>query len=303
MQRAIFISYRREDVPDAVGRVYDKLTGAFGEAAVFKDVDTLLVGKDFGAAIEGVISRCRFTLALIGPGWTESLIKRRGDRSDWVRIELEAALKTPSVEVIPVLLSGADMPSAEQLPESLHPLLRLHAAEVRRDPDFHRDMSKLVAYLSAHGVDRSDDGSGAVGLWRELSQTEDIEDLRRFIDTFGGTTQAFEARRRVDQLSTVKRLRRIAVCFRHAEPGDYEAGLLLIDGIDAFRSCWPNTAWNGEFAHLREVAMEHLDQDDVNYDDDVNYYEHGQTGAEIPMETLEDWCVRADKLITKFRST
>lgn len=294
MQRAIFISYRREDVPDAVGRVYDKLTGAFGEAAVFRDVDTLLVGKDFGAAIEGVISKCRFTLALIGPAWAESLTKRRGDPSDWVRVEIEAALNTPSVEVVPVLLSGADMPSAEQLPESLRPLLRLHAAKVRRDPDFHGDMSKLVGYLSVHGVDRSDDGSGAVGLWRELSQTEDIEDLRRFIDTFGATTQAFEARRRVDQLSAVKRLRYIAVCFEHAEPGDDEAGWLLMTGVDAFKRCWPNTAWDKELTHFREVAMEHLDEEDVYY------YEQGPE-TEIPAENLEDWCIRADKLIAKFR--
>lgn len=287
MQRAIFISYRREDAPDAVGRVYDKLTGAFGEAAVFKDVDTLLVGKDFGATIEGVISRCRFTLALIGPGWAESLTKRRGDASDWVRIELEAALRAPSVEVVPVLLSGADMPSAEQLPDSLRPLLRLHAAKVRRDPDFHRDMSKLVAYLSVNGVDRSDDGSGAVGLWRELSQTEDIEDLRNFIDTFSETAQAFEARRRVDQLTTLKRLRFITGYLEHGEPEE-DAGCILMSGVEAFERRWTKTLWNAELTKMRELAMECADF----YDDGLEPID------DILLETPQDWCKRADKFIT-----
>lgn len=295
MQSAIFISYRREDAPDAVGRVYDKLTAAFGEHAVFRDVYTLELGEDFGEVIASVIAKCRVTLALIGPTWSETLAKRREDPSDWVRIELETALKTPNVEVVPILLNGANLPSADQLPESLHPLLRLHAAQVRRDPDFRRDMSELITKLSARGVVRSDDGSGAVGLWRELSQTEDIEDLRRFIDTFGQTSQAFEARRRVDQLSIVKRLRYVAVCFEDAEPGEDEAGWLLMAGVDVFKRHWPDTAWDKELAHFREVAMEHLDEEDLYY------YQHGPETDDILAESLEDWRTRADKIIGKSR--
>ena len=33
----IFISYRRSDTPDAVGRIYDRLVAEFGKARVFKD--------------------------------------------------------------------------------------------------------------------------------------------------------------------------------------------------------------------------------------------------------------------------
>jgi hypothetical protein len=294
MQHAVFISYRREDVPDAVGRVYDRLTAAFGEAAIFKDVDALPVGEDFEKVIASVIARCSVALVMIGPAWAETFAKRQ-DSLDLVRIEIETALKTPNVEVIPVLLAGADLPTAEHLPGSLHPLLRLHAATVRRDPDFHRDMSKLVTNLSARGVERSDEGSGAVGLWRELSQTEDIEDLRRFIDTFGGTAQAFEARRRVDQLSTVRRLRHIGAYVEHTQPEEEEAGWLLIDGIDAFKRCWAKTPWDNELARLRELAMENVDPGSLAY------YEHGpQAADDIPAETLEDWGSRANKFIAAF---
>lgn len=43
----IFISYRRSDNPDAVGRLYDRLVSGFGKSAVFKDVDSIPLGQDF----------------------------------------------------------------------------------------------------------------------------------------------------------------------------------------------------------------------------------------------------------------
>ncbi len=43
----IFISYRRSDTPDAVGRIYDRLVSEFGKARVFKDVDSIPLGQDF----------------------------------------------------------------------------------------------------------------------------------------------------------------------------------------------------------------------------------------------------------------
>ena len=294
MQHAIFISYRREDAPDAVGRVYDKLAAAFGEAAVFKDIDALSAGEDFGEAIADVVAKCRVTLALIGPAWAEALVRRRGDQSDWVQIELEAALKTPSVQVIPVLLSGGKLPSAEHLPESLFPLLRLHAVDVRRDPDFHRDMERLVSKLSALGLVRSYDISGAVGLWRELSQSEDIEDLRRFIDTFGGTPQAFEARRRVDQLLMVKDIRWIGAYLERVDDEDDDAAWLLIDGVDVFKRCWTSTSWDKELARLQELAMK--GRDDLG----LACYEHSLgPGDDALAETLESWRNRANRFFAK----
>lgn len=293
MQHAIFINYRREDAPDAVSRVYDKLTAAFGEAVVFKDVDDLRGGDDFGEFIASVIAKCSVALALIGPAWSESLAKRRGDSPDWVRLELETALKMPNVKVVPVLLNGANLPGSEQIPESLHPLLRLHAAIVRRDPDFHRDMSILITDLSRCGVVRSDDGSDAAGLWRELCQTDDINDLRHFIDTFSGTAQAFEARRRVDQLLTVKLLRDIGAYLEYTGSEDDHAGWLLAMGVDAFKYRWTNTVWDKELAGLRELGIESME--------DPGDFFHPQIYVlEECVMTLEDWNDRATKFIAQF---
>lgn len=49
---AVFIGYRRDDVPDVAGRVYDRLAHEFGRPAVFKDVDAIPTN---GAATHGVI--------------------------------------------------------------------------------------------------------------------------------------------------------------------------------------------------------------------------------------------------------
>ena len=71
-QNALFIGYRRDDTQDTAGRIYDRLVRAFGEKAVFKDVDNLPIGSDFGAHILGLLPRCRVFLALIGPDWLDA---------------------------------------------------------------------------------------------------------------------------------------------------------------------------------------------------------------------------------------
>lgn len=152
-REAIFIGYRRDDTQDTAGRIYDRLAAAFGERAVFKDVDNLPIGTDFGEYILGLLPRCRVFLALIGPHWLEAKDetgqRRLDDPADWVRLELETAFATPGLQVVPVLVNGARMPRGDELPESLRRLPRLNAAVVRRDPDFNTDMARMVEALRA----------------------------------------------------------------------------------------------------------------------------------------------------------
>ncbi|HWA23573.1 MAG TPA: toll/interleukin-1 receptor domain-containing protein [Caulobacterales bacterium] len=147
-QHAIFIGYRRDDSADTAGRIYDRLEAKFGKDHVFKDVDSIPFGEDFSTYVSGVIKQCRIFLPLIGPRWLEARHqgggRRLDDPGDLVRIEIETAFATPGVRVVPVLLGGASMPSASELPPSLRRLAAIHAAQVRRDPDFRNDMDKLV---------------------------------------------------------------------------------------------------------------------------------------------------------------
>jgi formylglycine-generating enzyme required for sulfatase activity len=146
----ILISYRREDSADVTGRIYDRLIQRFGQGAVFKDVDSIPLGVDFRIYLDEQVAKCEVFLAVIGRDWMKSLGStgktRLDDPRDFVRIEIESALKR-QIPVIPVLVGGTSIPAAEQLPASIQDLSYRQGIEVRRDPDFHRDMDRLIEHL------------------------------------------------------------------------------------------------------------------------------------------------------------
>ncbi len=150
----IFISYRRSDSAAATGRIYDRLCTAFGETAIFKDVDVIPAGANYPSLLNEAIARCDVLLAIIGSHWltaAESNGQRRLDNSDdFVRIEIEAALKRDAVLIIPVLVDDAAMPSVGDLPESLRGLYYRNGAIVRNDPDFNRDIARLITTIRDH---------------------------------------------------------------------------------------------------------------------------------------------------------
>ncbi len=150
----IFISYRRNDSAAASGRIYDRLCVAFGEKAVFKDVDVIPAGANYPALLNEAIAQCDVMLAVIGSHWlsaVESNGQRRLDNpDDFVRIEIEAALKRDEVLIIPVLVDDATMPSTGELPESLRLLYYRNGAIVRNDPDFNRDIARLITTIRDH---------------------------------------------------------------------------------------------------------------------------------------------------------
>ncbi|MDF0665516.1 MAG: toll/interleukin-1 receptor domain-containing protein [Nitrospira sp.] len=147
----ILISYRREDSADVTGRIYDRLIQAFPKA-VFRDVDSMPPGIDFRHHLDEQVAKCDVFLAVIGRNWMK-LKGRTGksrleDQGDFVRIEIESALKR-RIPVIPVLVSGAVIPPVDRLPVSLRDFSYRHSVVVRSDPDFHRDMDRLIEYLRA----------------------------------------------------------------------------------------------------------------------------------------------------------
>jgi hypothetical protein len=146
----IFISYRRQDSRDITGRIYDRLLRHWEAERIFKDVDNIDPGEDYRDVIDREIARCSLFLAVIGPSWLDAKRadgkRRLDDANDMVRIEIETALKQ-NQRVIPVLVGESRMPEAEELPSSLLELADRHAFPVRPDPDFHRDMDRLVKLI------------------------------------------------------------------------------------------------------------------------------------------------------------
>ena len=150
----IFISYRRDDSTAAAcaHQLYDQLTGQFGRQNIFFDIDTLMGGVDFVENIESMVAECDSLIAMIGHNWLDARdaqgSRRLDDPKDWVRLEIGTALKR-NIPVIPVLVYGASMPQAEDLPRPLRTLVRRQARKLTHE-HFSHDLTRLIQDLSAH---------------------------------------------------------------------------------------------------------------------------------------------------------
>jgi formylglycine-generating enzyme required for sulfatase activity len=147
---SVFVSYRRDDSRHQAGRLYDRLVAHFGARHVFKDDDSIPLGLDYREVLTERVAGCDVFLAVIGDAWLsiagKSGIRRLDAPGDFVRIEIEAALSR-KIPVIPVLVGDSSVPQAEELPESLRELAFRMGLPVRPDPDFHRDVDRLI-----HGI-------------------------------------------------------------------------------------------------------------------------------------------------------
>jgi len=146
MSGQIFISYRREDSSAWAGRLSDRLKNHLPSNKIFMDVDTIDPGVDFVEAVEEVVSACDVLIAVIGNRWLTSS-DRRGTRrldipEDLVRLEIATALKR-GIRVVPVLVEGATMPEAGELPDNLKALVRRNALEIGHTR-FDADSERLV---------------------------------------------------------------------------------------------------------------------------------------------------------------
>lgn len=157
---SIFISYRRDDAGGHAGRLSDRLVARFGPERVFMDVSDIQPGQNFEQAIERTLAGCDHLLAVIGPRWLTILTERRAAGDDFVRSEIAAALSR-GMTVIPVLVGGAEMPSAAQLPADLTAFARCQAVTIQ-DHVFDEDAARLVRFLG--------DGTGPVEIRRVSRQ-------------------------------------------------------------------------------------------------------------------------------------
>jgi hypothetical protein len=147
--RRVFISYRRDDSSTIVGRICDRLVRDLGDENVFKDIDNIPFGVDFVEYLDREVQKCGVLFAVIGPHWLQpgsDGARRLDDPHDFVRIEIGSALRR-GIPVVPLLVEGARMPREDELPDDLKPLARRNGTEIRRDPDFHVDMSRLLSRL------------------------------------------------------------------------------------------------------------------------------------------------------------
>jgi hypothetical protein len=167
MASRVFISYRRDDSAGHAGRVHDRLERELGRNLLFMDVDAIPLGVNFLKVLRDEVAKCDVLLAVIGPNWLgardDQGNRRLDDRNDFLRIEIATALQR-DIRVIPILLDGARIPNADQLPEDLEELARRAGLDVRH-ASFHSDMDKLIRELKG-----SSEQTGATTAARSRSK-------------------------------------------------------------------------------------------------------------------------------------
>ena len=149
MAGKIFISYRRDDAKADARSLYQQLSRAFGARRLFMDIDTIEKGRDFALVLNEHLTQSSVLLAVIGPKWLSMRnaqgVRRLDDPADFVRLEIASALKR-DIAVIPVLVDGARLPSADELSADLKPLARRQAVIITHE-NFKSDANQLEAAL------------------------------------------------------------------------------------------------------------------------------------------------------------
>lgn len=144
---SIYLSYRRADAAMWAGRLAAALSRRLGEASIVHDLQFLEAGADFRTQLARALDAADVMLVVIGPLWLGGhgvADRRRMDApGDRVCHEIANALKAGK-RVVPVLVGGASMPVAGQLPADIATLSLLEAVvvgEARWDDD--------IAHLAA----------------------------------------------------------------------------------------------------------------------------------------------------------
>ena len=132
----IFISYRREDSQYPADMLFKALQPHVDDpdADIFIDVDSIPLGENFVKYLDQKVGECEILLALIGRGWLKSRNDmgelRLDNPEDFVRVEIASALKR-GIPVVPILLDGAPIPLAADLPDDLKELAMRNGEEIR----------------------------------------------------------------------------------------------------------------------------------------------------------------------------
>ena len=149
----VFISYRREDTAFVSGLIHERLAARFGADAIFTDVDSIPLGVNFKKYIDEQVGKSDIFLVVIGEKWLGAVDDdgraRLEKPEDFVRIEIESALKR-EIPVIPLLVGDIQMPSTDELPESLIELAVRNGTQIRPKPSFDADVDRLIKGIERH---------------------------------------------------------------------------------------------------------------------------------------------------------
>jgi hypothetical protein len=130
----VFINYRTGDESFAAVHLDEVLCSRLGAENVFRDSRSIPAGKDFERKLWDELAGSSLLIVVIGPQWRT---ERLHGANDFVRREIAFAFEH-DIDVLPVLVGGVPMPSADDLPEEIQGLpkrqyRRIHARSAQVD--------------------------------------------------------------------------------------------------------------------------------------------------------------------------
>ncbi len=146
---SVFISYRRHDSAPYARSLHERLIGSFRSERIFMDIADIDPGDNFARRIDQALDVVDAVIVLIGDRWL-SVTKDGGrprieDPEDLVHLEIATALGRGK-RLFPVLVGGAKMPAAIELPDPLKGLAELNAIELS-DTRWDYDVGRLIDTL------------------------------------------------------------------------------------------------------------------------------------------------------------
>lgn len=143
----IFVCYRREQDAALVDKLVERLGGAFGRERVFRDMDRLSLRTVSRLVLASdILGNCTHMLVIIGRDWLRANNSALQNPKDIVRVELETAAKRADLQIVPVLIDGATMPTADVLPPSLHFLTTIPPVTLNSTAGFENGVARLIAW-------------------------------------------------------------------------------------------------------------------------------------------------------------
>ena len=149
LENLIFLSYRRADSAPHALALKLELEDRFRAAQVFVDTHHIRGADRWANEIEVALRAAKVVIPIIGPEWTGQADggRRIDDPDDWVRKEVELSLAGKADAVLPVLVGGAKMPSADELPPSCRALADIQAVPIDLS-NWHATADVLVQTLA-----------------------------------------------------------------------------------------------------------------------------------------------------------
>ncbi len=146
---SVFISYRRRDSAPYARSLHERLLDSFRADHIFMDIADIDPGENFVRRIDRALTAVDVVIVMIGDRWLsvtgDGARPRIEDPADFVHLEIATALGQGK-RVLPVLVGGARMPAADQLPGPLRGLAQLNAVELS-DTRWDYDVGRLIDAL------------------------------------------------------------------------------------------------------------------------------------------------------------